>query len=339
MVKNQLPGSLAPYFIESGEGERYVIGTFLAAIIGRNQDTGGLMAGCILTGAKGSAMPIHHHRQSHEVILVLEGRASLELAEKRYELTPGDYVSIPPGTLHGYEFTDHHTKFLTWTFGGNANELYSSLGSPYAGTVYPEKGERPAWDRVSSDLDIVFAPSRSLASSPCPEKETVPPPDMRPYVLASGEGERLIAGDQLYIFLGDQRQSNGAFIAVLTEGPKGHPIPRHFHEKHTETFFCLSGSMSMLAGEEPAELHPGDFLHVPAKTIHSFQLTRNDTRFVGFLAPGLFEPFFRYMCDPYDGHMFPLIPQPFRFDRVMQHLAELDLKLLDRPGPPPPGNG
>jgi hypothetical protein len=34
--------------------------------------------------------------------------------------------------------------------------------------------------------------------------------------------------EQLFIFLGDQRQSGGAFIAVLTEGPKGHPIPPAF---------------------------------------------------------------------------------------------------------------
>jgi quercetin 2,3-dioxygenase len=335
MVKNQLPGTVGPYFLESGEGERYVIGTFLATIIGRSRDTGGLMAGCILTGAKGSEMPIHHHRQSHEVILVLEGQASLKLAEKRYEISTGDYVSIPPGTPHGYKFTDHHTKFLTWTFGGNANELYSSLGSSYAGTVYPEKGEKPAWHTTKSDVDIVFVPARELASSPSSAKETIPPPDIRPYVLASGEGERMIAGDQLYVFLGDQRQSGGAFIALLTEGPKGPPIPRHLHEKHTETFFCLSGSMKMTAAEEPVELHPGGFLHVPANTVHTFQLTGNDTRFIGFLAPGLFEPFFRYMCDPYDGHMFPLVPAPFRFDRVMQHIAELDLKLLERPGPPP----
>jgi quercetin 2,3-dioxygenase len=38
------------------------------------------------------------------------------------------------------------------------------------------------------------------------------------------------------------------------------------------------------------------------------------------------------MCDPYEGHIFPLEPAPFRFDRVIQHLADLDLKLLERPG-------
>ena len=78
----------------------------------------------------------------------------------------------------------------------------------------------------------------------------------------------------------------------------------------------------------PISLAPGDFLFIPAGIPHAFQLVKNDTRFMGFLTPGKFEQFFRYLCRPFDGYIYPLIPPPFRFDRVIQHLAELDLKLL-----------
>ncbi len=138
-----------------------------------------------------------------------------------------------------------------------------------------------------------------------------------------------MAGDRLFTFLTDRRQSGGKFLALMTEGPKGHRIPNHVHFKHTETFFCLNGSVSMTAGEELVSLHPGDFLHVPAGTPHTFQLTGNNTRFIQFHAPGLNEPFFRYMCDPCGDHTFLQPPPPFRFDRVLQHLAELDVKFLD----------
>jgi quercetin 2,3-dioxygenase len=50
------------------------------------------------------------------------------------------------------------------------------------------------------------------------------------------------------------------------------------HEKHTETFFCLNGCVSMTAGEGQVCLRPGDFLHVPAHTPHTFQLSGNNTR-------------------------------------------------------------
>ena len=95
--------------------------------------------------------------------------------------------------------------------------------------------------------------------------------------------------------------------------------------------------MQMLVGDEPVTLTPGDFLYIPPCTPHAFQLMKNGTRFLGFLTPGYFETFFRYLCQPFDGYAYPLVPPPFRFDRVIQHLGELDLKLLERPGGPPPG--
>jgi quercetin 2,3-dioxygenase len=114
----------------------------------------------------------------------------------------------------------------------------------------------------------------------------------------------------------------------MTDGPKGHRIPNHMHEKHTETFFCLNGCVSMTVGEEHVSVRPGDFLHVPAGTPHTFQLTGNNMRFIQFHAPGLNEPFFRYMCDPCEEYTFLQPPPPFRFDGVIRHLAELDVKFL-----------
>jgi quercetin 2,3-dioxygenase len=94
--------------------------------------------------------------------------------------------------------------------------------------------------------------------------------------------------------------------------------------------------MEMFVGDRYVTLAPGDFLYIPPCTPHSFRLLKHDTRFIGFLTPGYFEMFFRYLCQPFDGYMYPLVPPPFRFDRVIHHLSELDLKLLDRPGGPPP---
>jgi quercetin 2,3-dioxygenase len=73
MHQNVLPGQQQPYFLESGEGQRYLLGPFLATIIGRRQDTGSLMEGVVLIGAKDSGVPLHRHNNSHEAIYVLEG--------------------------------------------------------------------------------------------------------------------------------------------------------------------------------------------------------------------------------------------------------------------------
>jgi hypothetical protein len=48
---------------------------------------------------------------------------------------------------------------------------------------------------------------------------------------------------------------------------------------------------------------------------------------------------FRYLCQPCDAQVYPLVPPPFRFDRVLQHMGELDPQLLGRPGGSPPSGG
>jgi len=336
MIRNQMPAAQVPYQLDSGEGLRFSFGSHLATRIAVPEALGQPAAGTVLSGAKGAKFPVHRHARTHEAVYVLEGAVALTLAGQAFLLAPGDYVNIPPGTPHGYEFRDHRGKLLSWTFLGNAAEAYSRLGAPYAGHIYPESTASVDWSLLDASTDTELLDSTSFVDGPWSPKLTTAPQGPVPFVLAAGEGERMIAGDQLYTLLGNQTHSNGVFISLLTEGPAGMPIPRHQHEKVTELFHCLSGQMEMFAGSEFITLHPGDFLHVPPRAPHSFQLTKPDTRFLGFVTPGLFEPFFRYLCSPFDGYRYPLVPPPFRFDRVIQHLAELDLTLLERPGGPPP---
>lgn len=326
MFINLLPGTQQPYFLESGEGPRYLLGSLLATTIGRRLDTGSLMEGFVLTGAKGFGVPLHQHRSSHEALYVLEGSGTLRLGDREFALDGGDYVSVPPGTAHGFASTSHRTRLLTLTFGGNGAGMYEALGQPTDAVTYSTHAEPPDWRKPLPGIDVEF-----LVESPAATpgmKSSVAPVGAEPYVIPAGEGERMMAGDTLFTFLTDSRQSGGKFLALMTDGPKGQRIPNHLHEKHTETFFCLSGGVSMTAGDEHVCLRPGDFLHVPARTPHTFQLTGNNTRFIQFHAPGLNEPFFRYMCDPCADYTFRQPPPPFRFDRVMQHLGELDVKFL-----------
>ncbi len=340
MKINELPGTPSPYKLEAGEGMRYVLGQHLATVIARAEDLGVDMAGSILTGAKGAHFPLHKHQSTHEAMFVLEGSLSFTLGEQIYHLHAGDYVNIPPGTPHTFTYLDHHGKLVAWTFGGNANSIYSALGEAYEGTVYSESSADVDWGRPLESVDVEFLDHLEAIAAPSTAKLDEAPAGAVPFVLAGGEGERMLAGEQMYTLMGLAHNSNGLFHSLMTEGPKGPMIPPHMHERTCETFFCLSGGLDLMVGGEKVSLLAGDFLYVPAGTPHAFQIVKNDTRFMGFLTPGHFEHFFRYLCQPFDGYMFPLVPPPFRFDRVIQHLAELDLKLLGRPGgPPPPSAG
>lgn len=51
----------------------------------------------------GEAPPLHQHPDTEQVFYVLSGRGRLEIgpdAQDMGELSPGDLVRIPPGTLH-----------------------------------------------------------------------------------------------------------------------------------------------------------------------------------------------------------------------------------------------
>ena len=335
MIMESLPGTKAPYLLRSGMGHRYLGGGQVASLIARNEDTDGLLEAVVVSGGCCAEFPPHRHIRTHETLYVLDGQIALNINGSETVLSRGDYASIPPETVHGYRMLDHYTRLLFWTVNGNTATLHSTLGTPFQGHVRPEGPPEPFTpDRLEAAqelADIRFEnDSTPVVSEPTP-KIGQPPAGNTPYILRSGEGERMIAGDQLFAFLAHGGNTDGKFICLTMIGPKGERIPEHFHERHTETFLCLDGIMTMWADGGEAQLLPGDFLHVPAGTIHAYRLDAPFTRFIGMLSPGIFEPFFRTMCDPYDGFIFPQSPKPVRFDRVMQRLGELDLKLV---GPP-----
>jgi quercetin 2,3-dioxygenase len=185
MNHNQLPGNQAPYKLDAGEGLRYAFGGHLATVIARHEDLGIPMAGAILTGAKGATFPVHRHARTHEAFIVVEGVVSLVLDGQTFQLFPGDYVNIPPGTPHGWSYLDYHGKLYGWTFTGNANQMYERIGKPFSAKVYSESTEESDWDKLDASVDTEFIHGHSSGTGYA-EKLKALPEGKVPYVLASG---------------------------------------------------------------------------------------------------------------------------------------------------------
>jgi quercetin 2,3-dioxygenase len=251
--------------------------------------------------------------------------------DELYLLLPGDYAHIPANTIHSYCMQSHRTKFVSYTSKGSLAKLYSMIGEPYDKVEYPPhiKNEmfNERYQEATTTIDIEFFFDIKPSGVRKLVENHIVPGSMVPYVLESGEGDRLLTGDQLHRIIATQKNTDGQFIIVSSEGPKGERIVDHYHEHHTETFFCLEGQMTMWANGEEIKMNPGDFLHVPAYTSHSYRLDSHCTKVLGLLASGLFEPFFRILGDPYEHHIFPSEPSPLRFDRVIQNIDMLDLKM------------
>lgn len=338
-VIGKLPIEKKSYFIKNGEGERYLFATQVASILATTESTGDKMEIVQLSGGKGDYFPPHVHEKAHEGIFVLDGRLEVELNGQAHILTAGDYVFIPAGTVHAYWMQSHRTRFCSFTINGNLSKLYSIIGEPFDKFERPPVAKNPLEQdrlvKLTEDLDIKFVPRQQTSGLPQLVKGSTIPEEVQPYVLESGEGIHLLSGDTVHSLLTTKAATDGEFLALVSEGPKGLPIGEHAHRYTNETFMCLQGQMTLWVDGEELHLLPGDFAYVPAGTPHRFRCDAHYTKFLGVLTPGHFEDFFRILGDPFEYPIFPSEPAAYRFDRVIQRVAELDLILLGKPPGPP----
>lgn len=333
-LMSKLPEEKIPYLLKNGEGPRYLFGRQVATIIANGKSTGDMFEIVLLAGGKGDSFPLHIHKETHEGILVLDGKVELTLNGEKHLLVAGDYAHIPAGIAHSYEMQSHRTRFVSYTMKGKIVNFYAEIGTSYQHVEHPPYAEELSYEcflQATSVSDIEFVSNKDNKEIEAKLVTNSKRPDeVVPYVLESGEGDRLLTGDQLHRIVAAQTNTDGEFIVVSSEGPKGDRIVDHYHEHHTETFYCLEGQMTMWADGEEIKLNPGDFLHVPAHTVHSYRLDSPYTKMVGVLVSGLFEPFFRNLGDQYEHHIFPTEPQQLRFDRVLANIKNLDLKMADQ---------
>jgi quercetin dioxygenase-like cupin family protein len=61
-------------------------------------------------------------------------------------------------------------------------------------------------------------------------------------------------------------------MALTSVMPGGGPPP-HIHRREDESFYLLDGTLTLQAGGKTIHASPGDFVHIPRGTVHSFKNT------------------------------------------------------------------
>lgn len=314
-MPTRLPDPNRGYIMRASDGVRIDAAGQVALVKAGGPDAPGHLEFLCLSGSEHASLACHVHHRGHEALFVLEGTLDLVLDGSRERLEPGGYASVPPGVPHAYLMRAPRTRIATWTIGGGAVRLHDVL----AGTH-----DRP----LPADTDSAWT------ACPTPPRQWRPrglPDDVMPYVLNQGEGEHLAAGRQVFTLLSTQRATGGGFLTVSTEGGPDAATPLHYHNRHTEAFFCVEGQMTMWLDGVQHTLTAGDFVHVPPGAVHAYRLDSPRTRFLGVLSPGISEPFFRALCEPWPSAAPPGLPLPYRLDRVAPAADMLDVHFL---GPP-----
>jgi len=343
-LRGALPGARLPYALEHGDGHRYDLGRALVTVIARPEDTGGAFWAAWVLGGRDVATPGISHADP-QFLYVTEGRLQLRLAGSTRVLVPGDSATIPAGSPAALRLLSHRTRFLAVLGGASTFGLVPALGLATERRMYDLHAADVSAARASElaarfgiavhDLPVAGAAAdapSSLAAAPS-SLATALPPRAEPYVLEAGKGEHLESLDQLNTFLARARHTGGSFFALHTSGGRSPYIPRHVHRLHTENFLCLQGRILLHAGGQEIALHPGDFLHAPAGTIHSFSFAAHHTQMLGILTTDVFEPFFDRMNRPTDAPVHQEIgDRAFPAEAFGRVQAELDVEVV---GPPP----
>lgn len=104
------------------------------------------------------------------------------------------------------------------------------------------------------------------------ELNTMPNQSQVKYIPA-GTGPLYWGPDVRVTFLVTGAQSGGACFIFEGITPPGGGPPPHIHHHQEESFYLLEGTLTIRAAGRAYQASPGDFVHIPRGTVHSF---RND---------------------------------------------------------------
>lgn len=115
----------------------------------------------------------------------------------------------------------------------------------------------------------------------------------QPIILKHGEGETLSAMGAQVRFLVSGDRTGRAWSLTECEAAKDAGPPPHTHPWE-EAYYILEGAVRFTVDGRETVANAGDFLYVPAGTVHGFQGASDKTaRMLFFDAPAASEAFFR----------------------------------------------
>lgn len=338
LLHDDLPGHLAPYALSSGEGQRHHLGDWHVTTMARLRDTGGEFALHRISLPGGSRSP-RLSVPGHTYIHIVEGEVTVSYEGRTNRLIGGDSASIPAGIAFSLAGSAAINSLFLYSTEEWLHRLASEVGESTGSHIFSRRPASAISDLLRSELVDGFGVTVHNHREPTNQEADAARPGNRlptgevPFVNRAGHGDRFETFEQINAYPVRSGNTGGRFFAMNTRGAKAGYIPLHFHQEHSENFLCLGGRVKLHANGEEVLLTPGDFLHAPAGTIHSFSLAANNTHMLGLLTPPVFEPFFEYMNDETDEYVQAEGGQPYfpaaGFEKAQ---AELDLVVV---GPPP----
>lgn len=141
---------------------------------------------------------------------------------------------------------------------------------------------------------------------------------------------RVVMGGVVGIRL-DGSQTDGTFALLDQLMPRGLATPLHLHPDQDETFYVLSGQVSVYRNGELSTASAGDVVSLPRGVPHAFRVDSEEAHVLDITTPAGHEEFFRIAGDPTGAFAAGEMTPP-DIERMTIAAAESGFELL---GPPP----
>jgi quercetin dioxygenase-like cupin family protein len=208
---------------------------------------------------------VHHHHA--DAFYVLDGDFAVQLGgEEEQRLEQGSFVLAPPEVAHGYRSESGRWLNLHAPGCGFEEWLRSGLTSDFDQHEPPPGGGRPAGEAI---------------------------------VLEPGGGDELELGpgSRGWFKAGaDDALGSVAVVEIeLATGAAG--PPPHYHERLTDSFCVLDGTLTVLLGDERHEAPAGSYALVPPGNVHTVSNpSEAPVRFLNVSVPSGLDTYLRELA-------------------------------------------
>lgn len=327
-----LPGEPVPYVIEAGSGRAHVLLGEVGRALAGAEETGGAMSVMALDGPRAPRpIPLHYHDHEYDLFFCLRGAIQVWADEESRVLYPGDFASVPPGTVHAYQLRGHYSTFVGPVVPGGWDRFFDMTGEPFATAAFPQGPTGPPpfekFARAEVGFNMKYRPDLPYAEARADARDDTLPGEQVPYFLRAGEGPRHELGGQLQTLVVGFEQTRGALTMTTVEMPKGPGLPAHAHERTHEALMVLEGRLRLSLDGDEHVLTRGDTASIPAGCEHAYGGDGHYTKMLTMSAPGGLERLIAAAGTATDEHIFAP-SAAVDLDALRAAAAELDVVLV-----------
>lgn len=233
--------------------------------------------------------PAHVHEISDETIIMTDGSAYVRLNDRDFTLTKGEWLFIPRGTVHSFKSTGSPAKWvIVKTPPAPPPRPPSSAACDRASFTPEMVADVPTmiafYKRCLDDFYMID--DAGLPGSPYTPTEYEPGFDVRPWVrpLDRPAIELGFPAASLIPMLSAD-DTGGAFTGAIEHVQTDFYGPAHKHHVKSETIIMIDGSVRIRLDGTDLTMTEGQWLHIPAGIVHSFDSTGSPAKWIILQSP------------------------------------------------------